>query len=80
MDRIYYYHFSDNFNARKYGIDRLLRFLVYLKKLCGIKRSYSSILPKLYGGSNWWSFTREVLQYVINISENDSFLKRIIIQ
>lgn len=76
LDRIYYYHFYDNFNARKYGIGRLLRFLVYLQKLCGIKRSYSSNLPKLYGGSNWWSLTREVLQYVINVSENDSFLKR----
>lgn len=76
FDRIYYYNFYDEINARNFGIGRLLRNIVYIQKAIGIKRKYSPLLPKLFGGSNWWSLTREVLQYVIKASENKSLLDR----
>lgn len=75
LDRIHYYHFNDFFNARKYGRGKLLKLLIHLQKTLKIKRSYGEHLPQLYGGSMWWSLTREVLQYVIKESENNSFLK-----
>ena len=38
-----------------------LNLLVRLQKKIKIKRSYGEHLPLLYGGSMWWSLTREVL-------------------
>lgn len=74
LDRILYYHFNDIFNARKYGRGKLLNLLIHLQKTLKIKRSYGEHLPQLYGGSMWWSLTREVLLYVIHESENNTFL------
>ena len=40
----------------------------------GVKRSFSSKINKLYGGSTWWSLSRETLQYVINYTKKEKYL------
>lgn len=71
MNRLEYYNLYDFFNAK---IDKqhvsILRLLIIQKKL-GFKRSYPSKMPKLYGGSTWWSLNRGCLSYVLNYTKNN---------
>jgi hypothetical protein len=76
MDRIDYYNPYDRFNAKK--IVRWMNFLVLVQKKLGLKRSYPPGFPKLYGGSTWWSLTRNTLQYVADYTrQNPWLLKRL---
>ena len=75
MDRLEYYNFYDVFNAKKN--DKVIHGLLRLQKLFGIKRSYSAEFPKLYGGSTYWSLSRNTLQYVLEYTEsNKAFFNR----
>lgn len=71
MNRLEYFNLYDFFNAK---IDKqhvsILRLLIIQKKL-GFKRSYPSKMPKLYGGSTWWSLSRECLSFVLNYTKNN---------
>ena len=75
MDRLEHYNFYDFFNAKKslkwiYGIKRL-------QKIINFKRPINDYLGQLYGGSSYWSLSRDVLQYVIDFTKSDQkFLKR----
>ncbi|MEL6918754.1 MAG: beta-1,6-N-acetylglucosaminyltransferase, partial [Bacteroidota bacterium] len=57
MDRIQYYNLYDLLNAKRSmkAIARVKRLQVKL----GIKRSLSTKLPPLYGGSTYWSLSRK---------------------
>ena len=51
--------------------------LIYLDNIFQLKflsRSYSDELPQLYGGSTWWSLTRECVQYVVRVAETNQEL------
>ncbi len=76
MDRIDYFNFYDIFNG-KTKIGRItIRSLVKIQKILNFKRSRKN-LPKLYGGSNWWTLSLPCLTYVVNFIENNpSYLKR----
>jgi hypothetical protein len=43
-----------------------MNLLVRIQKKLKIKRSYPASFPKLYGGSTYWSLTRDTLQQVID--------------
>jgi len=75
MDRLDYYNFYDWFNAKK--MDKVIHGLVRLQKLFKIKRSYSGQFPNLYGGSTYWSISRNTMQYVLEFTKsNKDFLER----
>jgi hypothetical protein len=75
MDRLDYYNFYDLFNAKK--IDKVIHGLIRIQKLLKIKRSYPAGFPLLYGGSTYWSLSRNTLQYVIEYTKtNKAFLAR----
>ncbi|MDR0799678.1 MAG: beta-1,6-N-acetylglucosaminyltransferase [Dysgonamonadaceae bacterium] len=68
LDRIDYYNPYDCVNAKK--IVRWMNLLVRIQKALHFKRAYPAGFPKLYGGSTWWSLTRETLQYVMDYTQN----------
>ncbi|WP_418603825.1 beta-1,6-N-acetylglucosaminyltransferase [Hwangdonia sp.] len=75
FDRFLYYYFFDISYAHKFKKEIL--FLVKIQKKLSIKRSFPSKIKKYYGGSSWWSLTRDTLQYVIGYTkENPYLLKR----
>jgi hypothetical protein len=79
MDRIDYFNFHDIFNARKSTGYRILDDILNLQKKLKWNRKYPAEFRdlKLYGGSTYWSLSREVLQYVVEFTkEKPSFLKR----
>lgn len=66
MNRVEYYHPMDLINIRDWGqLKYYYRFLGIQEKL-GIKRSYSSKLPPLHGGSIWWTLTYDCVKYVVD--------------
>jgi hypothetical protein len=76
LERLLYYHFYDQFNAKSSQV-RIIRFLINFQKKMQLKRPLKISLPKLYGGSTWWSLSAPCLKYVIDYTKaNPSFLKR----
>lgn len=76
-DRVDYYNLYDKYNAKNLSgnlkIQQLKNYQIKLNR----KRPYPACLPQLYGGSSWWSLTRETLAYVIEYSyQQPQFLKR----
>ncbi|WP_242202504.1 beta-1,6-N-acetylglucosaminyltransferase [Aestuariivivens insulae] len=75
VDRLKYYHFYDLLDAKRHK--RFIRKLVRLQKKIGLERSFSKMFPAMYGGSTYWSLTRESLSYVVNYTlQHPRFLKR----
>ena len=74
MDRLEQYNFYDVFDARKYG--KWIVKLITLQRMLKIKRPISSKVPQLYGGSTWWSLTRQTLQYVLTYTNQNKYLLR----
>ncbi|MDB5272342.1 MAG: hypothetical protein JWO58_709 [Chitinophagaceae bacterium] len=74
MDRLQYYNFFDVFGSakNKKWVFRLLKF----QKKINFKRPLSNKVPKLYGGDNWWSLTRETLKYVVDYTNKKPYLLR----
>ncbi len=75
MYRLEYYSFYDLFNAKKSlkWINAIIRF----QKLIGLKRPINKYLGQLYGGSMYCSLSRELVQYIIDFTENNpKFFKR----
>ncbi len=76
MDRVEYYNFYDIFDAKKK--QKLITDIIQLQQKYNIKRSISNKIPKLYGGSTWWSLTRETLNYVLTYTkDNKYFINRL---
>ena len=76
MYRVDYYNFYDLLNARKNN-KLLIHKLVRLQEILKIKRPFSKDkIPNLFGGSAFWSLTRETLQYVVDYTNQDGYLLR----
>ncbi len=73
MDRIEYYNFYDLFDPKS-GQSYYIRFFIRLQKRLGFKRSFSTKFPKLYGGSTWWSLSRECLDYVVTYTRKNKWV------
>jgi hypothetical protein len=71
MDRIEYYNFYDLLNGKKPKQKGLIKRLIRIQKKLGFKRSISSKIPSLYGGSTWWSLSRACLDYVVTFTKNN---------
>jgi hypothetical protein len=72
MDRLELYNLYDVLDGKKFKL--LFSFTKYLQKILFIKRPISDQIPKLYGGSTWWSLTRDTLQYVIQYTATNKAL------
>ncbi|WP_170179813.1 beta-1,6-N-acetylglucosaminyltransferase [Flavivirga rizhaonensis] len=72
LDRVQYYHLFDMLDAKKHI--KWLWWFVRLQKKFHFKRSIKNEIPKLYGGSTWWSLSRETLQYVVNYTNKNPYL------
>lgn len=77
-DRLEYYNFFDLFNWKIDFQKKIIKKLLKWQKQIGFKRRISKDIPKMYGGSTWWSLSRISLEYVIEFSKNNpSFFKRL---
>lgn len=76
-DRLEHYNFYDLFNWKIDFQKKIIKKLLKWQKQIGFKRRISIDMPKMYGGSTWWSLSRISLEYVIEFSKNNpSFFKR----
>lgn len=77
LDRIEYYNFHDLWDFKKHKEYEKIAFAIRFQKRLGFKRKISSRMPKLYGGSTYWSLSRECLKYVMVFTKkNKWFLNR----
>ena len=70
LDRMSYYHFYGLLNAQKRvgGVrlnQQIIRLLVKLQKLTGLRRRLPGSFPCYYGGSAYWSLTGACVEYVL---------------
>lgn len=71
MDRIEYYNFYDLLNGKNPKQNGWIKRLIRLQKRLGFKRKITSKIPKIYGGSTWWSLSRDCASYVVNYSKTN---------
>jgi hypothetical protein len=76
-DRLQYFSFYDLFNWKNIVQRKWIKKIINLQIKFGYKRSFPKKFPSLYGGSTWWSLSRESLLYVVRYTNaNQEFLKR----
>jgi hypothetical protein len=68
MDRIEYYNLFEWFNFKKNIGELCIRTVRQIQKALKIKRKTTlhKFFTQLYGGSTYWSLTKNSLQYVVN--------------
>jgi len=77
LDRLLYFRFYDIFDARNKFNNRILELTYNIQKKIHLIRHIDKKFPKLYGGSSWWTLSRECLKYVMQfLKTNPYFLKR----
>jgi hypothetical protein len=74
MDRIDYYNFYDILDYKKFKQFQRIKFFIKFQKRLGFKRKISIRMPKLYGGSTYWSLSRECVSYVIDFTQRNKFV------
>lgn len=78
FERLDLYNLNDWFYGRE-GIGRsIIMGFKALQKRFGVKRKYPASFPKqLYGGSTYWSLSKEAVDYVLAyIDDNPEYLRR----
>lgn len=76
LNRISYYHLYDTFNSKNWQ-RLIIKGLVKLQKIFGLKRVLPTELESLYGGVVYWTLSKEAVQYVLDfLSVNPDLLKR----
>lgn len=71
LDRIEYYNLFDLLDFKNPKQKRWINKFLAIQKRFGRKRSVSPQMPKLYGGSTWWSLSRKSLEYVVRYTANN---------
>ena len=72
MDRIEYYRPFEVFDDKKMTGRIFLQILLKTQKILKIKRKLpSGIFPGFYGGSTYWSLTRDSLQYILDFTDTN---------
>lgn len=77
-DRLLYYNMYDCFNARKGWKNILIKKFISIQRHLGLKRKFPKDFPQdLYGGSTYWTLSRECIEYVFDyMKKNPWFLRR----
>ncbi|WEK36533.1 MAG: beta-1,6-N-acetylglucosaminyltransferase [Candidatus Pseudobacter hemicellulosilyticus] len=71
FDRICYYNFYDQYNARTHRGYQMIDRLIRLQKALGIKRKLPAVFPAMHGGSTWWSLSRACTEYLVSFTRNN---------
>lgn len=74
MDRIEYYNFYDVWNAKIHEQYEKIALAIRFQKRLGFKRRISSKMPPLYGGSTYWSLSRECVRYVMVFTQKNKWV------
>lgn len=74
LDRIEYYNLFDVLNAKRPKQNAKIWQFIEFQKKSGFKRSISFKMPKLYGGSTWWSLSRCCVSYVVEYTQKNKFV------
>jgi len=74
MERIEYYNLYECFNYKRFIGNRFIKNFLNMQIKLKIKRkmTINSYFKKLYGGSTYWSLTRNSLQYVLDFTNRNS--------
>lgn len=72
FDRLSYYYFLDFFYAKK--LYKWIMLLAKLQKKLSIKRPLPENIKQFYGGSSWWSLTKNTLQYAVDYTKANKYL------
>ena len=76
MDRLVYYNFYDLFNFKSFFGKKCIHLILKIQKKLNFKRSIK-FTEQLYGGSTYWTLSRNTLQFVIDFTkQNPVFFKR----
>lgn len=78
LNRVNHYHLHDIINLKKNDFYWYFNdYLDLLQKHLGLKRKQKGYFTQYYGGSCWWSLSREAVQYCIDtIDSMPGFFKR----
>lgn len=77
MDRLSRYNFYDWMDGRTGWKEQFLKKSSKLQMILNLKRGFSTNFPKLYGGSTYWSMSRESLSYIFSyMNKNPKYLER----
>lgn len=70
MDRVEYYNFYEYFNVKNLAGRFILKCILKIQKVFKIKRKKTlfNYFEKVYGGSTYWTLTKESLQYVLELT------------
>ena len=74
MDRIEYYNFYDLWDFKIHQQYEKIKLAIKLQKRLGFKRTIAAKMPKLYGGSTYWSLSRECVSYVLEFTQKNKFV------
>jgi hypothetical protein len=74
LDRIEYYNFHDIWNFKIHKQYEKITLAIRLQKRLGFKRTISSKMPKLYGGSTYWSLSKECVSYVLEFTKKNKWV------
>lgn len=74
LDRIEYYNFHDVWDAKAHEQFEKITLVLRLQKRLGFKRGLSSKMPRLYGGSTYWSLSRECLEHVMAFTQKNKWV------
>lgn len=74
LDRIEYYNFYDLWDFKNHKQYEKIALVLRLQKRLGFKRTISSKMPKLYGGSTYWSLSRECVSYVMAFTQKNKWV------
>lgn len=76
LNRIEYYHLHDIINVKKNNFYwEFNRYFVRLQMRLGLKRRSKLKWKQYYGGSTWWSLSREAVAYCLEIMETKEFMQ-----
>lgn len=77
MDRLSRYNLYDLIDGRTGRTEILLKRFSKIQKLFGIKRRLYKGFPDQYGGSTYWSLSKQAMTYIFSyLKENPKYLKR----
>lgn len=76
LDRIVYHNLYDKLNPSSKYQGKLIKLLIDIQKAFSIKRKLPVNMSSLYGGSTYWTLTRECISYVFDYMDaNPTFAK-----
>lgn len=71
LDRLQYYNLYDLFNFKIDFQKKIIKKLILWQEKINFKRKMPLNIIKFYGGSTWWSLSRDCLNYVVVYSKQN---------